>query len=97
MAVYITLIRWTDQGRKAAASLPERVAQVEARIGAMGAKQIGNWLTMGQYDQVAIVDAPDDETATKLLMIVAERGNAITETFRAFTMEETSKILKMGG
>jgi uncharacterized protein with GYD domain len=97
MAVYITLIRWTDQGRKAAASLPERVAQVEKRIGAMGAKQIGNWLTMGQYDQVAIVDAPDDETATKLLMIVAERGNAITETFRAFTMEETSKILKMGG
>ena len=93
MPVYITLIKWTDQGRAKASSLPERVGQVEERIKEAGGRQIGNWLTMGRYDQVGIVEAPDDETAAKLLMIVAERGNAQTETLRAFTMEEVRGLL----
>ena len=94
MPVYISLIRWTDQGRKVASSLPERVAQVDKRIQDMGGKSLGNYLTMGQYDQIALVDAPDDAAAAKLLMVVAERGNATTETLRAFTMDEVGNLLK---
>ena len=94
MPVYITLIRWTDQGREKASSLPERIAQVDKRIEEHGGRSIGNWLTMGQYDQVSAIEAPDDETAAKLLMIVAERGNAQTETLRAFTMDEVKDLLK---
>jgi uncharacterized protein with GYD domain len=94
MPVYISLIRWTDQGRKVASSLPERVGQVDKRIQDMGGKSLGNYLTMGQYDQIALVEAPDDATAAKLLMVVAERGNATTETLRAFTMDEVSGLLK---
>ena len=94
MPVYITLIRWTDQGRERASSLPDRVDEVGKRIESMGGKQIGNWLTMGQYDQIAAVEAPDDETAAKLLMVVAERGNAVTETLRAFTMDEVRGLVE---
>jgi uncharacterized protein with GYD domain len=94
MPIYISLIRWTDQGRKVAGSLPERVSQVDKRIQDMGGKSLGNYLTMGQYDQIALVEAPDDATAAKLLMVVAERGNATTETLRAFTMDEVSSLLK---
>jgi uncharacterized protein with GYD domain len=94
VATYITLIRWTDQGREKASSLPDRVEEVGKRIEAMGGKQVGNYLTMGQYDQVAVVEAPDDETAARLLMVVAERGNAITETLRAFTMDEVRGLLQ---
>ena len=93
MGTYITLIRWTDQGREKASSLPDRVGEVGKRIEAAGGKQVGNYLTMGQYDQISIVEAPDDETAAKLLMAIAERGNAETETLRAFTMDETRKLL----
>jgi uncharacterized protein with GYD domain len=64
------------------------VGEVDKRIESMGGKSIGNWLTMGRFDQVAVVEAPDDDTAAKMLMVVAERGNAITETLRAFTMDE---------
>jgi uncharacterized protein with GYD domain len=92
MPTYISLIRWTDQGRKVASSLPDRVGQVEKRIEQLGGKQIGNWLTMGRFDQIAVVEAPDDETAAKMLMIVAERGNASTETLRAFTMDEVRSL-----
>jgi uncharacterized protein with GYD domain len=91
--IYISLIKWTDQGRAKASSLPDRVAEVEKRIAALGGKSIGNWATMGRFDQVAVVEAPDDETAAKLLMIVAERGNAATETLRAFTMDEVRNLL----
>jgi len=92
VAIYISLIKWTDQGRSKAGSLPDRVAEVDKRIASLGGKSIGNWLTMGRFDQVSVVEAPDDETAAKLLMIVAERGNAQTETLRAFTMDEVRSL-----
>jgi uncharacterized protein with GYD domain len=93
MPVYISLVKWTDQGRAKASSLPDRVAEVDKRIEAVGGRSIGNWLTMGRFDQIAVVEAPDDETAAKLLMVVAERGNAVTETLRAFTMDEVRSVL----
>jgi uncharacterized protein with GYD domain len=94
MAVYITLIKWTDKGREKVGDLPDRVQEVEKRLADHGASNIGNWVTMGQYDQVAVVDAPDDETAGKLALMIAGRGNAITETMRAFTMDETRGMLQ---
>ena len=93
MPIYISLIKWTDQGRSKASSLPDRVGEVEKRIQALGGRSIGNWATMGRFDQISVVEAPDDDTAAKLLMIVAERGNAITETLRAFTMDEVRGLL----
>ena len=88
MPHYITLIKWTDQGRAKATSLPERVEQVEKRMNELGARTIGHWLTMGRFDQIVAIEAPDDETVAKLAIVVAERGNAITETLRGFTMDE---------
>ncbi len=93
MPIYISLITWTDQGRASVNTLPDRVAQVEKRLEAAGAKSLGNWLTMGRYDQIAVTEAPDDETAAKLLMVIAGRGNAVTETLRGFTMEEVRELL----
>lgn len=54
---------------------------------------IGTWLTMGRFDQIAVVEAPDDEAAAKLLLVVAGRGNVATETLRAFTMDEVRALL----
>jgi len=92
MPVYITLIRWTDQGRAKTADLPDRVGQVEKRMEELGARSIGNWVTMGRFDQVSVFEAPDDETVAKLALIVAGRGNATTETLRAFTMDEVRAL-----
>lgn len=94
MPAYITLIKWTDQGRSKVDSLPDRVQEVEKRLADHGAKNIANWVTMGQYDQIAIVEAPDDATAGKLALMIAGRGNAITETLRGFTMDEVREMLK---
>ena len=92
MPIYISLIKWTDQGRSKAGSLPDRVAEVDKRIEALGGKNLGNYATMGRFDQISVFEAPDDETVAKLAMIVAGRGNATTETLRAFTMDEVRAL-----
>jgi uncharacterized protein with GYD domain len=93
MPIYVTLIKWTDQGRAKVGDLPMRADEVVKRVEAAGAKVLGNYVTMGQYDQVAITDAPDEETIAKLALVIAGRGNATTETLRAFTMDEVKNLL----
>lgn len=93
MPVYVTLIRWTDQGRTKTKDLPARYADGQQRIKGSGAKEIGTYVTMGQYDMVSVVEAPNDEVMATVALQIAGRGNAITETMRAFTMEEVAKIL----
>jgi uncharacterized protein with GYD domain len=91
--IYVSLIKWTDQGRAKVDSLPDRVEQVNKRVADMGGKVVANYVTMGRFDQIAVTEAPDDETAAKLLLIVAGRGNAVTETLRAWTMEEARALI----
>jgi len=93
MPVYVTLIRWTDQGRAKAKDLPARYADAQQRIKKAGGNEIGTWVTMGQYDMVSVVEAPNDETIAKVALEVAGRGNAATETMRGFTMSELGKLL----
>jgi uncharacterized protein with GYD domain len=93
MPVYVTLFRWTDQGRTKAKDLPARYADGQERIKAAGGKEIGTWVTMGQYDMVSLVEAPNDETIARIALAVAGRGNASTETMRAFTMDEVKGLL----
>lgn len=94
MPIYVTLFKWTDQGRKDVGTLPDRAAAVEKRIEEqVGGKVIGNYVTMGQYDQIAITEAPDDETVAKMALMIAGRGNAISETLRGFSMDEVRKLL----
>lgn len=49
--------------------------------------------TLGQYDQVCIFEAPDDETAASGLLTADMLGNIRTQTMRAFTASEMEKIL----
>jgi len=49
--------------------------------------------TLGQYDQVCVYAAPDDETAASVLLSADMLGNIRTQTLRAFTSDEMEKIL----
>ena len=93
MPVYVTLIRWTDQGRTKTKDLPARYADGQGRIKSGGGSEIGTWVTMGQYDMVSVVEAPNDEAMAKVALEIAGRGNAITETMRAFTMDEVKGLV----
>jgi len=93
MPIYITLMKYTDQGRKDIASLPDRAEAVGKRVEQAGGKVLGNYVTMGRFDQISVTEAPDDETAARLLLIIAGRDNVVTETLRGFTMEQVRQLL----
>ena len=59
----------------------------------MGAELKAFYLTTGQYDAVAIVEAPDDLTQAKLALSVGSWGTTRSETLRAFTEEEYRQIV----
>jgi uncharacterized protein with GYD domain len=92
MPTYITLIRYTEQGVKTFTDLSQRLEETKTAGEAVGAKLVGYYLTMGQYDAVAISEAPDDHTIAKLALAAGARGNVRTETMRAFTDDEARSI-----
>ena len=92
MPTYITLIHYTEQGVKTFKELSQRIEETKTAGEAVGAKLVGYYLTMGQYDAVAISEAPDDHTIAKLALAAGARGNVRTETMRAFTDEEARSI-----
>ncbi len=96
MPTYISLTQFTDQGIHNIKELPERWRQAEQRSQQMGEK-ITLYLTMGQYDAVAIIEAPDDETAARGLLTVAGEGHLRTTTLKAFSREEAERIIRSLG
>ena len=97
MATYVMLGHFTDQGIRNVKETRKRAdafRDLSERAG-VTVKEI-LWC-LGQYDIVAIVDAPDEETITALTLSVASRGNIRTQTLRAFSAEDMDRILaKMG-
>jgi uncharacterized protein with GYD domain len=92
MPMYVTLIRYTEQGIKTFKDLPKRLEKTRTAGEAAGAKLVAFYLTMGQYDAVVVSEAPDDETVATLALAAGGRGNVRTETLRAFTEDEAKKL-----
>jgi uncharacterized protein with GYD domain len=93
MATYIMLANFTDQGIRGVKETPKRAEAFAQLCEKVGVKLKETYRTMGHYDVVAIVDAPDDVTMSALLYGVGSLGNIRTETLRAFTLQETKAAL----
>lgn len=92
MATFITNIKFTQQGIKGIDESTKRAAAFKAAAKKLGAKVTHNYWTLGEHDGVLIFEAPDDETATTLLLHLGAAGNVHTTTVRAFTAAEMDKI-----
>jgi uncharacterized protein with GYD domain len=90
---YISLVQFTDKGIQAAKQTTQRAAAWAAKVQSMGVTIKQMYWTLGQYDQVCIFEAPDDETAASVLLAADMLGNIRTQTMRAFTASEMEKIL----
>ena len=94
MPTYVTLFNWTNQGVKDIKNAPARFEATNKLTESMGVKILGLYVTMGEYDIVAVTEGPSDEVASATALSIACRGNAKTVTMRAFTEGEFSAILK---
>ena len=93
MPTYISLVQFTDKGIQAAKQTTQRIADWAAEVHSMGVSVKQMYWTLGQYDQVCVFEAPDDETAASVLLTADMLGNIRTQTMRAFTTSEMDKIL----
>jgi uncharacterized protein with GYD domain len=97
MPSYVVLMNWTDQGVKTAAETVHRRDQANALAEKHGARITQVYWTVGPYDIVCIVEAPDDESATSMLLELGTAGNLRTTTLRAYDREEMSGIIQRLG
>lgn len=94
MPSYITLVNFTDQGIRSFKDTTKRAKAFMDLIEQMGGKVKDIYWTIGAYDIVTIMEAPDDETATAAALKVASLGNVRTTTLRGFGMEEMETIIQ---
>jgi len=94
MPTYVTLFKWTEQGVKDVKNAPARFQVSKKLTESMGGKILGLYVTMGEYDIVAVTEGPSDEVASAIALSIASKGNAKTTTMRAFTESEFSEIVK---
>lgn len=98
MATFVSTIKFTEKGVKSIAESPQRATALKTAAKKMGVKVKEIYWTLGEHDGVFIFDAPDDETATALMLHLGSLGNVQTSTSRAFTANEMKNVLaKMGG
>src|SRR5256714_15240083 len=93
MATYVTLFRWTQLGIDNVKLSPTRLDAVRELYCQMGVELKSFHIVMGQYDAVAIAEAPDDETMARIILAATSHGGLRSETMRAFTEEEYRKII----
>ena len=93
MATFIALINFTQQGLTGIKDTAKRAGVAREAAQKAGASIREIYWTLGAHDGVLILEAPDDETATAVLLNISRLGNVQTQTLRAFGEKEIRSIL----
>jgi len=93
MVTYVVLAKFTDQGVRNAKDSPKRADAYKQMAKTFGVIVKEILWTQGRYDVVTIVDAPDEAAAMSLSLSLGALGNVRTETLRAFSADEMTKIV----
>ena len=88
MPTYILLTTLTAQGVQTLRSNPDRLREVNRDVEELGAKVVNQWATLGPYDFVNVVEAPDDATIARVSVSLGARGSARLETLPALEIDD---------
>ncbi len=94
MATYVMLTNLTDEGRKTIRENPERIKEVNKEVEAMGVKVLAQYVLMGPYDFVNILEAPDNQTVAKVAVELGARGTLECLAVPAISLDDFIKTLK---
>ena len=93
MAHYVVLGSFTDQGVRGVKDTSKRAEALRELAKSLGAAVKEIFWTLGPYDVVITLDAPNDETVVLLTLKVGSLGNIRCQTLRAFGESEIKSIL----
>ncbi len=88
MAVYIMLSRLTDDGANTITKNAGRIKEVNKEIEKLGAKVVSQYATLGEFDFVNVVEAPDNETIARVSAELASRGSIRIQTLAAMPIDD---------
>lgn len=94
MAFYVLLSILTSEGRETIKDRPERIKEVNKEIEALGAKILYQFATLGPYDFVNIIEAPDNETMYLISAEFGSRGTIKIMTMPAIAVDAFIKGIK---
>jgi uncharacterized protein with GYD domain len=94
MATYVMLSNLTDEGAKTLMQNPALLQEVNKEIEKLGAKVTAQYATLGSYDFVNIVEAPDNATIARVSATLGARGSVRLLTLPAIPVPEFLKSLK---
>jgi len=93
MPAFVMLTNLTPDGVRTLKNNPNRVQEVNKEVEQLGAKMIDQWATLGQYDFITVVEAPDSETMAKVSVELGSRGTMTSQTLPAIPASELASSL----
>ena len=94
MPIFILLSTLTQQGVQTLKSNPERLRQVNQDLEELGCKVLHQWATLGEFDFVNVVEAPDIATVARVSVTISSRGSARIETLPALDVDDFLRTLE---
>jgi uncharacterized protein with GYD domain len=88
MPTFVMLSTLTPEGVQTIKNNPSRIQEVNKEIEQLGATVKAQWATLGQYDFVNIVEAPDEVTMSRVSLELGSRGTARYESLVAIPVED---------
>ena len=95
MPVYIMLTKLTSDGRKSVMNNPGRMSEVHKELEKMGAKIIAQYLVLGDFDFVNIIEAESNEAIARISAVFSSRGTLDITTLPAITMQDYVREMEM--
>ena len=88
MPTYVMLTQLTPEGVQTVKNNPNRIKEVNKEIESLGASVTAQWATLGRFDFVNIVEAPDEATMARVSMELGSRGTARYESLSAIPIDD---------
>lgn len=88
MPTYVMLTNLTPEGVQTLKNNPNRVQEVNKEVEQLGVTVKDQWATLGPYDFITIIEAPDDKTMAKVSIELGSRGTMSSQTLAAMPAEE---------
>ena len=94
MPTYLMLTSLTEKGTQTLNSNPGRLREVNRDVEELGAKVVHQWASLGEYDFVNVVEAPDDLTMANLSIRLGARGSVRFSTLPLLSVDELLEALE---
>ena len=96
MPTFIRLATLTEQGVKNVQKFPQMLEEAKGIMEKHGVELIQGWVTLGEFDVVAIIEAPDANTAAQVGALISAKGNFRAKTLSAIPIAEFKSAIEKG-